>query len=299
MVCLKMIRVYARRKADKISTFYKECTLFRIAVRGGAAVATGSLSALLATLILTELTDPAARDSTLTGSFVTKQGEYRCEKLPEGSEVCLNTASVVRYTFNRNVRNIELLSGEASFVVRNERRPFDVLSGGLLVHDLSTSFDVYRKRDSTQVTVIDGRIRIIAPMNQEQRRKFEIAEVNNAWERAPEFHARQQVEFHDETGALRLHPDLSEQRLSDLLAWQKGQIVLDGSTLGEALDEFSRYQRATRFSYSDRSLSGIRLTGTIESTRLDDFLTALEERHIHHTITRSESDTIITLSRQR
>jgi hypothetical protein len=50
-------------------------------------------------------------------------------------------------------------------------RPFEVRSLSMLIHDISTSFDVYKRRNSTQVTVIGGRIRIIAPMSQELRLK--------------------------------------------------------------------------------------------------------------------------------
>src|SRR5882757_6695866 len=239
-------------------------------------------------------------DNILSGSFSTRAGEYRCEKLPDESSMCLNTNSDVRYTFNQNVRKIELVSGEASFVVRKERRPFDVMSGGLLVHDLSTGFDVYRRRNSTRVTVIAGRIQIIGPLDPELRRRFEATGSSNAWPGAPEFHELQQVEFHEETGALHRRPDLSEQQLSQLLAWQRGQIDLDNSTLDAALEEFSRYQPATRFRYSDRSFSEIHLSGVFESTNLVDFLAALEWGFdISHTTTRSGADTLITLSRQR
>jgi ferric-dicitrate binding protein FerR (iron transport regulator) len=239
---------------------------------------------------------------TSTGSFVTRLGEYRCEKLPDESEACLNTNSAIRYTFNRSTRNIELVSGEASFVVRKDKsRPFYVLSGGVLIQDLSTSFDVYRRRDSTQVAVIEGRIRIIAPINNQSRLKFAHAEADSAWKAAaPEFHRLQQVEFDEATGTLHVLPVLTEQRLSQLLAWHQGRLDLTERTLGEALDEFSRYQPISKFSYSDKSLSEIRVGGDMGFANLDDFLAALEhEFHIHHTKTGTDGNTVVTLSRQR
>jgi transmembrane sensor len=185
-------------------------------------------------------------------------------------------------------------------VVRKERRPFEVLSGGVLVHDSSTRFDVYKKRDSTLVTITEGRVRVVAPVDAELRHKFEVAEINTAWERAPEFYGLQQVEFHEGTGTLQVRPDLSEHKLSQLLAWQRGRIELDNSTLDEALEQFARYQPATSFRYSDRSLSRIRISGSFESIRLDEFLVVLEhEFHIHSTIARTGTETIIAFSRQR
>jgi transmembrane sensor len=238
---------------------------------------------------------------TLTGSVITKLGEYRCEKLPDESQVCLNTNSAIRYIFNRSTRNIELVSGEASFVVRKDTsRPFNVLGGGALIRDLSTSFDVYRRRNSTKVTVIQGRIRIIAPINSESRVRFDLAEADSAWKAAPEFHRLQQMEFDNATGSLHLLPALTEERLSQLLAWREGRIDLNARTLAEALEEFSRYQPIAKFIYSDKSISKIRVGGSMEFTNLDGFLAALENTfHIYHTTTGTDGNTVIILSRQR
>ena len=95
-------------------------------------------------------------------------------------------------------------------------------------------------------------------------------------------------------------PSLTEQGLAQLQTWRRGRIDLTGRTLSEALNEFSRYQPIARFNYSDKSLSEIRVGGDMEFNHLDDFLEALErEFHIHHTITGTGGNTVITLSRQR
>jgi len=156
-----------------IWNWYNESRLFK-AIVGGVGVLT--IAAQLLRLFFAG--EPAA-DMSLTGILVTHRGEHRCQRLPDGSEACLNTNSEIHYTFNRSTRNIELVSGEASFVVRNDRRPFDVVSRSVLIHDLSTSFDVYQKRHSTQVTVLQGRVKVIAPMNDETRGKFDLAEAES------------------------------------------------------------------------------------------------------------------------
>jgi len=295
---LKRLRIYVRDQADKVSKRHKKEGFWKTVVRGGAGFISETLSALLAALVVAVLTTSPPGDHGLTGSFATKQGEYRCEQLPEGSEVCLNTASVVRYTYSRNVRHVELVCGEASFLVRNERRPFDVVSGGLIVRDLSTSFDVYRKRKSTQVTVLDGRIKIIAPISNEARLPFDQLETEAAWKTAPEFHRRQQIELEEATGTLQVRPELSEERLSQLVAWKHGYIDLSQRTLGEALDEFSRYQPVAHFKYSDKSIGQIVVTGNMEFGDLDGFLAALQhEFQIDHAKEGTGTDTVVTLSR--
>ena len=285
---------HASRNETEVSINSSDSRVFKLVAGLGAYIG-------IAILPMLGVRWYTADEQKLSGSLSTRIGEYRCEKLPDESDVCLNTNSFVHYTFSRDARNVELLAGEASFVVRRDKnRPFDVLSGDALIHDISTSFDVYKKRGSTQVTVIDGLIRVVAPIRPELRFKFDHAEANNAWKIAPEFHKLQQLEFDDATRTLRVRSDLSDLQLSQRLAWRKGRIDLTELTLGEALDEFSRYQPDTSFEYSDKSLSHIRVAGSMGSGRLDDFLYALEhEFHIRHTITKTGEDTVITLSRQR
>ena len=235
--------------------------------------------------------------SRRTGSLFTAVGEFRCERLPDQSKTCLNTNSVVRYVFNSHTRNVEVISGEASFVVQKDKRPFDVVSGSLLIRDIGTAFDVYRKQDSTLITVTEGQVKVVA-MDRESRRQFELARPLDSWENAQDLHRLQQAEFNDSTGTLRVRPELSDEELSQRLAWQQGRIDLNGLTLAEATEEFSRYQPATRFRYSDLSLRQIRVGGSMDVGSLDDFLMLLEhELHIRHTITQTGDETVITLSR--
>lgn len=123
------------------------------------AVFSAASIAVMLFLICVALDHKAPPDLTQTGSYSTRLGEHLCQHLPDDSQVCLNTNSAIRYSFSRNTRNVEVVSGEVSFTVRSDStRPFNVLAGDALVHDLSTSFNVYRKPDSTLVTVIDGRV---------------------------------------------------------------------------------------------------------------------------------------------
>jgi transmembrane sensor len=256
--------------------------------------------AIVLYLILAASNSKSPQHPTLTGSYATQLGEHRCETLPDASRVCLNTKTVVRYTFNQQTRNVELVSGEASFAVQSdEHRPFDVLSGGLLIRDLSTAFDVYKKIRSTLVTVIDGRVKIMA-IDSASLQKFNHARAESAWKAAPEYHRPQQVEFDETTGTLHERRMLTEQGLSQLLAWQSGQIDLNGRTLGEALEEFSRYQPIENFKFQDETLRALHVGGLLQSTHLTDFLDYLQRIQIHHTVTKgADGNTVITLSRRQ
>src|ERR1700722_2871060 len=129
------------------------------------------LLVVILTLLVHDTPFPAppgrtAAEQVITGSYTSAFGKHKCEKLPDGSQVCLNSASEIHYTYTRNARNVVLVRGEVSFEVQPDNtRRFNVLSGHSVIQDISTSFDVYRKSDSTLVTVIEGAIRIFSPIH--------------------------------------------------------------------------------------------------------------------------------------
>jgi ferric-dicitrate binding protein FerR (iron transport regulator) len=93
---------------------------------------------------------------------------------------------------------------------------------------------------------------------------------------------------------------LTEQGLSQLMAWQNGEIDLTGRSLNEALNEFSRYQPGEmRFNIPDREIRQLQFGGRIESGHFEDFLESLAKLHgIQHKITRGpHGETVVTLSR--
>ncbi len=294
MGSLRRIRSYVAERWDMAWSYYNESRVIKVIAAGAGALT------VVAQLVHVFFGGAPAVDVSSSGTFATHLGEHRCHELPDGSGVCLNTNSEIHYTFNRSTRNIELVSGEGSFVVRSDGRPFDVVSRSVLIHDLSTSFDVYQKPHSTQVTVLQGRVKVIAPINDDTRGKFDLAEAESAWKAGLEIRKFQQVEFDEASQVLHVRPPLTEQRLAQLLAWQRGRIDLNDRTMGEALDEFSRYQPISQFNYSDPSIRTIRVGGNMEFASLNDFLAVIEhEFHIHHKITSTDGYAVVTLSSER
>ena len=98
-----------------------------------------AVAAAVTYLFIHALDRGAAEDKPLTGSFTTRSKNCRTHR----RFVSIPTPWC-------DIPSTELVSGEASFVVQNgDSRPFDVLGGNLLVHDLSTSFNIYKKDHST------------------------------------------------------------------------------------------------------------------------------------------------------
>jgi transmembrane sensor len=296
---------------NKLSVYVRKIRA-KLPVRGfgGTAlkVVVGSIGAtfITAAMLQPHIVTPNAThppESVLTGSFSTARGEHRCWRFPEESEVCLNTSSAVRFSFSRNARKIEVLAGEALFTVNSgDKRPFEVLSGDLVIRDVSTSFDVYRRTsNSTLVTVISGRVKIMAASDTAMHQEFSQAAEQSAWDAAPEYHRLQQVEFDSATRNLHARHTLTEDGLSQLMAWQRGWIVLNGRTISEAFAEISRYQAIKKVSIPDKELRNHKVGGEIRATSLMDFLEYLHATHgVNYIITRdAEGKMTVTLSRQR
>jgi transmembrane sensor len=267
-------------------------------VIAGAAV----VAAAMIYLLIYVFDSRASDGKPTTGSFVTRLGEHRCEKLPDASQVCLNTNTSVRFTFNRQTRNAELISGEASFEVQSgDRRPFDVLSKDLLVHDLGTSFNIYKKDYSTIVTVISGHVKVLAPVSPTLAKEFKDGAVETAWERAPDFYQLQQAEFDEVSGTLYVRRALAQEDLNRLTAWQQGRIDLNGKTLRDALVEFSRYHPIEKVSIPDRTLRDLHVGGEFLVDNFMDFLDSLEyTRQIHHVVEKgADGRMTVTVTRER
>ncbi|MEJ0035692.1 MAG: FecR domain-containing protein [Gammaproteobacteria bacterium] len=95
--------------------------------------------------------------------FQTKVGEQRSVLLADGSRVTLNTASKIEVQLRSDHRVVQLVQGEALFEVAHDtRRPFDVHVGDVVVRAVGTQFDIDRRAKRTVVTVVEGRVAMIA-----------------------------------------------------------------------------------------------------------------------------------------
>jgi len=90
-------------------------------------------------------------------------GQYQV-KLPDGTEVWLNSASSLKFParFTGNERKV-ILTGEAYFeVVENARQPFMVQVGDITVTDLGTHFNImaYEDEPAVKTTLLEGAVKI-------------------------------------------------------------------------------------------------------------------------------------------
>jgi transmembrane sensor len=189
--------------------------------RGFAGVsprAAWALAAMAAGLCAVVLMPPAF------SGFRTEVGEQRRVALEDGSVAMINTDSSVGVRLAKHQRRITLRRGEAWFqVAKDHARPFVVDAGPVHVRATGTAFSVRREGGGARVVVTEGTVLAwrdgarVPPLAISAGREAFIAE------NAPP------------------PPEAKPSRTEDVLAWRRGEIVLDGGTIASAVEEFNRY----------------------------------------------------------
>src|SRR5690606_7675607 len=85
--------------------------------------------------------------------------------LPDGSKVTLDEGTVLRADETRRERRLELVEGRAFFrVAKDASRPFVVRARGKTITALGTAFDVSLEAEQVEVTLVEGRVKVEAPV---------------------------------------------------------------------------------------------------------------------------------------
>jgi transmembrane sensor len=188
--------------------------------------------------------------------FQTKVGEQRSVPLADGSRVTLNTASKIEVRLQADHRVVHLLQGEALFEVAHDaQRPFDVQAGNVSVRAVGTRFNIDRRATRTAVTVVEGRVALIA------------SHTGNL----PVLSAGDRVVV-DSAGPGALEHDVN---LAEATAWTQHQLVFHHRPLGGVADEFNRYN-VRRIEIRSPSLRQQEVTGTFSSNDVASFVAVLE-----------------------
>ncbi len=165
--------------------------------------------------------------------FQTGHGEQLTHRLEDDSVLHLNTDSAVTVRFSKAERLITLTAGQAEFeVAHDSARAFRVLTGSAEVVAIGTQFDVRLGKESTVVTVIEGRV-AVGPSPMLERRG---TNPNDA-PRYVHVGADQQIRVTAaEWPATPITVDAQHST-----AWLRREIVFDREPLERVAAEFNRY----------------------------------------------------------
>lgn len=157
------------------------------------------------------------------GHYATETGEVRRVAMEDGSRAVINTESRLNTAIGEKERLVVLSSGEAWFqVAKDPERPFIVEAGTIRVRATGTAFSVRRMPDAVTVVVTEGSVEVwneAAPTLRTAARAGQSATVATD---------------------VPVAPSLKPAR-EEALAWRDGDIVLEGTSVAEAADEFNRY----------------------------------------------------------
>lgn len=162
--------------------------------------------------------------------YTTHIGEQRTVELSDASVIKLNTDSIVEVNYAPGERLIELKRGEAVFKVAHDAtRPFRVHTRRAVVTAVGTQFNIYERPAGTDVTVLEGRVRIVA---QSRGGKAEAGP-------AVELGAGEEARIAPD-GSIHRSEHADVQRVT---AWSKRRLKFERAALEDIADEFNRYNR--------------------------------------------------------
>jgi len=211
---------------------------------------------LAASILLTAITSTAWLYAQ-RNVYTTDVGEQRTVPLADGSTIELNALSRVRVRLSEDVRNIELIQGQALFHVAKDRtRPFIVQSGVTTVRAVGTQFDVYRKTSGTTVTVLEGEVAVLDATLSEATAP---APPGTSLAPAILLGAGQQV-------TVTPH-QVSKPKKADTTAataWTQQRLIFDATPLSDVADEFNRYN-TKKLLIADTALRSLGISGVYSS----------------------------------
>jgi transmembrane sensor len=230
--------------------------------------------------------------------YRTSRGEQQSIVLSDGSVVQLNTLSTLVIHFDKDRRRVELPRGEALFrVAHDPARPFDVQTPFAVVRAVGTEFNVYNRTEGTQISVIEGKVRVGTALAAAQTSgvsprlaREDGAHSSGASSTQSVFPlaAGQQV-----TVSSVAEPKPIPANVSTATAWIQRRIVLDNDSVRTAVDEFNRYNRV-QIRVQDEELAGLRISGVFDADDPKALIKYLEQTQHAHT---SHSGTGFVLER--
>jgi len=249
---------------------------------------TGLGAGLLAGALVIVLGASWILQSRIEPSYSTDVGEQRVVQLADKSRIWMDSETRVRIAFDRRQRRVELIRGEAFFEVAQEApRPFVVIVGGHSVTALGTSFLVRYESDHTAVTLVEGKVAIDsastsgepAPALEEALPAKGVKAPQRAVRRdtvgaSPRvLSAGQRLTF-TSAGVARL----DVPSIESVLAWRRGEIVLNDTPLQEAVSEMNHYDRTTLV-IEDSAIATLTVSGLYHTGDNEGFARSIAKMH--------------------
>jgi transmembrane sensor len=188
-------------------------------------------------------------------AYETPLGGHRIVRVADGSQIELNTDTLVHVRESRSGTTVVLDRGEAYFQVKhNATRPFAVIVADHRVTDLGTKFMVRRDTGRLEVAVMEGRVKLEAA-NSAQTKPALIAAGESAFATARAISVTEK----------------QTQNINDELGWRRGVLVFHHTSLVDAAAEFNRYN-GRKIIVADDSTARMTINGTFPMRDVSAFV---------------------------
>lgn len=217
---------------------------------------------------------PIHHSSSITHHSLTtpKGGTYQVT-LPDGSKVWLNAGSTLKYPsrFTAGERLVEV-AGEGYFsVVRDESKPFKVVSRGQQIEVLGTEFNIsaYADESSTRTTLVNGSVRV-----------------------APTAGSPVPIRPGEQATVRGAQLDVRQVDIANATAWKSGRFSFDSKSFDQIMNEMARWYNLT-VEYEGGIPSDRFIGDAFRTDKLSTVLRFLESSHIKY---RLEGNTLIIIN---
>lgn len=196
-------------------------------------------------------------DRSLT--VTTPVGGRKIVSLADGSQIELNTNSVLRIGTGNQQRSAWLEKGEAFFQIKHDAaHPFSVVAEGHRITDLGTKFRIKDEGDRLEVALVEGSARI-EPTKAGLRGKVLLpGDVAIATPTAISISRK------------------TNQELANELGWRRGVLVFKYATLAAVVKEFNRYSER-KLVIADPKLAELTIVGTFRTNDFRSFTDLAKE----------------------
>lgn len=205
-------------------------------------------------------------------SYSTPLGGRKVLTFADGSQIELNTNTVIRIAMDEHKRSAVLESGEAYFSIRHDAsRPFVVTAANHKVIDLGTKFLMRTSGNKLEVALVEGSAKV---------------EPSDARE------ARHAVTLKPGDIAYALPGSMSVVRktpadIGSDLGWRRGVLVFRHATLADAAEEFNRYN-AQKIVIADPETARLTFSATLPTHETHTFVRILSKLFNTHSETTTE-----------
>lgn len=198
---------------------------------------------------------------------------YERLELEDGSVVELNRGARVSVEYNQDIRRVRLLAGEAHFTVaKNSAWPFIVSSSGTDVQAIGTAFGVRLNRESVEVLVTEGHVKIA--------QSLPVPEIQKNQGPSP-LYTQDLVAGQRTVVSLASAPPppqvetVSPSEIDRLQSWRLAVLKFDSTPLAEVVEEFNR-RNELQIIIADDEINDLAIVATFHPNNVKGFIRLLE-----------------------